>query len=416
MASRVARVGILVLLGILLSLAPVLIGCGGSDEEAEDVVFTIGLLTDFSGGSASAVVPTMTAFEESILYYQEQDPIDGLTIEFQRFDHQFDYSKTVAGYQDLQSRGMDLLYAIGPTERDMLQSYLTDDHMPCIGSSGRADALSFPWIWNVVPTYSWQVECALQFIADTWDYSGGLPKVAHQGWTLAMTDQYQAAIDSVLANPAWSGKFDWVGIEKATLTQVTWGVSYDKFKGCDFIICSNVANSVATFVGQMRALGYTGSFITGTDQFTGYWQLVQSNAPAASLYGCYYTWWGPVVLSDSDADWFQDMTTVTKDKHSDWATRLAVTGPITGWFTGAFVFDAIARAAKDAGPANLDGDALKASLDATDIDFDETGNNFHFPQGCNTGLWTMRVANWNVDASKWQPANDKWYEALSAPE
>ena len=406
----------LVFLGLLLALTPLIMGCGGSEEEVEDVIFTVGVLTDFSGGSASAVVPTMAAFEESILYYQEKEPIKGLRVKFQRYDHQFDYSKTVAGYQELTARGMNLLYAIGPTERDMLQSYLTEDHMPCIGSSGRMDALSFPWIWNVVPTYSWQVECALQFIADTWDYSGGPPKIAHQGWVLAMTDQYQAAIDSVLNDPAWAGKFQWVGVDRATTSNVTWNTSYQKFQDCDFIICSNVGNSVATFVGQMRALGYTGSFISGTDQFTGYWNLVQANTPAAGLYGCYYTWWGPIVLSDSDADWFQEMTATTKANHDDWAARLANTGPITGWFTGAFVYDAIGRAAEEAGPSNVDGDALKAALDATDIAFDETGNTLHFPEGCNTGLWTMRVAKWNVDESRWQPANDTWYEALSAPE
>jgi len=379
------------------------------------VTFTIGVLTDFSGGSAAAVVPTMEIFKDSIMYHQEQTPIKGLTIQFRDYDHQFDYGRTVTGYQDLKSRGMNLLYAIGPTERDMLQSYLTEDHMPCIGSSGRMDGLNFPWIWNIVPTYTWQVECALQYIADTWDYAKGPPKIGHQGWALAMTDQFQAAIDGVLNNPAWSGKFTWVGMERATVTQVTWGTSYDKFKDCDFVICSNVANSLATFVSQMRAFGYKGSFITGTDQFGGYWAMIQSNLAPADLYDCYYTYWGPVVGSDADVDWHQDMVNYVKNHYSDWESRLASTSPIGGWVTGTFVFDAISRAAKAAGPANLDGDALKAAFDATEIEFGEMGNTFQFPGGTNTGLWTMRIHKWDVAAGKWELAKDKWYEAISAP-
>jgi hypothetical protein len=310
---------------------------------------------------------------------------------------------------------MDLLYAMGPAERDILQSYLVEDHMPCVGGTGRTDTLTSPWTWNSVPTLTWQAEAAMEWISDNWDYSQGAPKIGHQGWSLSTTDYFQQGIDNVLADPAYAGKFTWVGLDKATLGNAAWSASYSKFKDCDYVFVSMVGNSLATFVSQMRASGYKGSFISGCDQFTGYWAQVQASTPAADLYGCYYTWWGPIAGSDSDADWYQDMTATTKSNHTDWAARLSTAGPMSGWLNGYVLYDVISRAAQDVGPENIDGDSIKAAFGATGIDFAETGNTYQFSAANNTGLWALRIAEWSVEASKWEIATDEWYTPVSLP-
>ena len=118
------------------------------------------------------------------------------------------------------------------------------------------------------------------------------------------------------------------------MTNAEWSTSYAKFKDCDYVFVSTVGNSLASFVNQMRAKGYKGWFVSGCNQFPGYWTQVQAQTSAANLYKCMYCWWGPILGSDSTVDWYQTMTTQTKANHSDWATRLSITSPISGWSAG----------------------------------------------------------------------------------
>lgn len=410
--NRSVRLITFVLLGLIIAAVPVLVGCG-DNEPAENVVITIGSLADFSGAAAYAVIPTVDSAEEAISFYMDKDPIKGVTLDFVHYDHQLNYSKTVEGYQDLKSRGMDILYAMGPTERDMLTTYLEDDHMPCIGSSGRVDTLGFPWIWNVAPTMMWGGEQMMQWIADTWDYSKGTPKVGHQGWVLNTSAQVQSGIDYVLSHPDFAGKFNFVGSDIATMTNAAWSTSYEKFKDCDYVVVSMIGNGAATFVNQMRSLGYKGALVSTTDSFTGYWGLVQSKTPADQLTECYYIWWGPLAGSDSDADWYQDMVETCTANHADAATRLATTGSLSGWLTGRLIYEGIKGAAKEVGPENIDGDALQAGLNAVEIEYEEIGSTFKFSESNHTGLTDVQVAKWNVTASRWEILTGKWYQPLS---
>jgi len=410
------RLATLVILGLVLALTPALIGCGGDEEETTAAELTVGILADFSGAAAFAVVPTVEAFKEGLNYYLAQDPIEGVTVKYVQFDHRLDYSKTVEGYQSLMAQGMDLFYAMGRTEPDQLSSYLVDDQMPTISTTGRTDKLDFPWLWNVVPAMTWTTEEMMQWIAEDWQGYPTKPKVCHQGWTLATTDEFQAGIDNVMNDAEWKDKFEWVGVDRATLQNVTWSASYDKFKDCDYIICSAVANSLATFVSQMRALGYDGKFISGTDQFSGYWALVQKNTPAADLYGCYYMWWGPYLGQETDCDWITDLYTYIDQNHaSDAAARKANTGPISGWSSGLLVYEAIAKAAKDVGAdkTKIDGVALQAAFNSLEVDLCETGNVVSFSPDCNTALKACRVIEWDVATAKWKLASEKWYEPLT---
>jgi hypothetical protein len=220
-----------------------------------------------------------------------------------------------------------------------------------------------------------------------------------------------------LNDAAYAGKFNWVGLDKATMTNVTWSTSYEKFKDCDFIYVSTVGNSLATFVSQMRSLGYKGAFMSSGDSFAGYWQLVQARTAADQLYDCYYPWWGPIAGSDSDADWYQEMLETTQANHpDDWQKRVASTGPLTGWLSGRVLYQSLKNAAKKVGADKLDGDAIKAGFDAVSIKFEDTGNTFTFSDEIHTGLRTSRILGWDVATSSWKQTNDKWYTPLSIEE
>ena len=415
MSWKRIRMVALAVLGLVLALTPVLVGCGGG-EETTGAEITIGILADFSGAAAYAVVPTVEAFKESINYQMEQKPIEGVSVKYVQYDHQLNYAKSVDGYKSLKAQGMDLFYAMGRTEPDQLSTFLTDDHMPTISTTGRTDKLTFPWLWHSVPALSWQTEEIMKWIAEDWDKYPTKPKVGHQGTILATTDEFQAGIDNVLKDSAYADKFEFVGEDKAQVMNVTWSTQYDKWKGCDYIICSGVANGLGTFVGQMRALGYKGKFVSGTDQFSGYWAMVQNNTPAADCYGCYYAWWGPITGSDVECGWFEDLVSVTEENHpSDAAARLAGTGPISGWVSGLLAYTAIANAAEEVGAdrTKIDGDALQAGMNAVNLELCETEGGLRFSEGCNTGLQSCRILAWDVNTSKWGATSDTYYEPLA---
>ncbi len=245
---------------------------------------------------------------------------------------------------------------------------------------------------------------------ETWDYAGKgrAPKIGHQGYPLNSSDQEQLAIDKVLADPNYAGKFQWVGFDRAVMSNTAWSTSYQKFKDCDYVFISTTGNMIATFVSQMRDLGYKGAFVTNGDGFSGYFNLVRAAAKADQLYDCYYPWWGPFNGGpDSDVDWYQAMVAETKANHSDWETRLATTGPITGWVTGKVAYEGIKAAVEEVGADKVDGDALKAAFSAIKIDFASTGNTFQYTDDIYTGFRTARMLHWSIEKGTFELASDK---------
>ena len=326
------------------------------------------------------------------------------------------YAKAVDGYNYLKAQGMDFFYCMGGTEQDMLASFIADDHMPTVGSFGSIKKLAVPYIYELTPNQTYGSEATMKWIAETWDKYPTPPKIGHQGWTLATTDEIQLGIDNVRNDAAFKDKFTWVGEDKATMTNAAWAASYDKFQNCDYVFVSTVGNSLATFVSWMRANGYKGAFVSGNNQFPGYFTQVQNKTAAADLYGCYYAWWGPIQGSDDPAAWYQAAVAQTKANHSDSATRLTGTSPISGFATGYLAYDVISRAVKAVGADKVDGDAMNEAFLSTSKDLEGTGNTYTITETNHTGLWTNQMVRWNVDTSKWEPTNGKWYDPLVVPE
>lgn len=412
------RLAILALLALVLAAAPVLVGCG---EEATPGTVVVGVLTDFSGPAAFAVVPTVETCREAFDYLQEKDPIPGLTVNWVEYDTRLDYSKSVEGYQDLKGRGMQVIYAMCYQDRANLQTYFAQDKIPCLAGAGAdEDLLEHQWVFATSITQTMQGEVMMRWIADTWDYAGKgrPPVVGHQGWSLATTNKIQTGLDKILNSPQYSGKFTWAGMDKATLTNVDWTTSYQKFKDCDFVVVTPIGNSLATFPAQMRSLGYKGALISTMDGFSGYWSLVQNKATADQLYDCYYPWWGPMTGSEQNtADWYQTMVEVTQANHpGDWQARVSTTAPMTGWLTAESLHEGLRNAVKEVGADKLDGDALQAGFAAINLDLEQTGGTLAYTGGINVGLREAQMLEWDVATSQWKTTNNKWYLPLELEE
>ncbi len=99
---------------LLLILMPLLIACSGDEQEkpapsaeptiepAEDIILTIGVITDETGPAASAYIDMDMALADMVKHYNEEDIIPGIELKVITYDGQYDSSKDIPGYEWLK--------------------------------------------------------------------------------------------------------------------------------------------------------------------------------------------------------------------------------------------------------------------------------------------------------------------------
>jgi len=420
MRRRRAGLAILVLLVALLTALPGLAGCGGGGG-GEEIVIKLGVLADFTGTAGSAMQPTIQAFEDYLqkVVPNSDNPLpDKVKVEFTHFDTQLNYSKTVPGYLELKSRGVDLMIIMNAQDRELLQDRPDDDGMPTIGTMGLQSMLAKDWMLTTWSPIQSQGEVEMLWIMDDWDYEGQgrSPKVGHLGYNLVSSDYYQEGIDAVRNDPANAGKFTWAGFEEGTLGNVSWGSQVGRLKSCDYIIVSVAGPMLSSFVSQARAGGYTGAFLTGMEGFPGFWPLVTDQIGSMDqLYDCFYVawwrWW------NEDVPLIQDCKDYIADTYTgDEATELLGTSStISGWELGIAVEQAIRNAIEKVGAENVDKAALKDGMNAIDLQIEGYLDKWQRTANTNCLQWSQRVFEYSLTEGVWEPLETVYHPTLTRP-
>ena len=419
MKRKQAGLAIIVLLTALLVALPALAGCGGGKEEEGEKTILVGILADFTGTAGTAMQPTIEAMEEYLtkVVPNSDNPFEGVRVKFTRFDTQLDYAKVTGGYEELKSRGVDMMIIMNAQDKELLGDRPEEDGMPVIGTMGLQSMLddqSSITTWSPIQT---QGETEMLFIMDDWDYAGTgrSPKVGHVGYTLTSSTYYQEGIDKVKAQ--YSDKFNWVGFERGALGNVVWNSEVGRLKNCDYIIVSTAGAMVSSFVGQARAGGYTGKFITGMEGFPGFWPLVVDEMAGSldKLYGCYYVAWWP--WWDEDVPIIQECKDYINTYHSGNADELLHSSAVISGFELAKAIELAIRSAIDAvGAENVDKAALKDGLFSIDVQFDGYINKWQSSKGCNNGLqWNQRAYEYSVIEDKFVPLATVYEPVLTRP-
>ena len=82
-------------------------------------------------------------------------------------------------------------------------------------------------------------------------------------------------------------KFEWLGVEAVPIGATGFAAEISRIRNADFIFTTPVGAMLATFIREARDRGYKGAFVSGANQFPGYWPLVRGAVAAGDLYECY---------------------------------------------------------------------------------------------------------------------------------
>ena len=409
MGRRVAKVVALILAGVLLLSLAGLVGCGEDEEGEKKTEIVIGVLTDFTGPACFAVKPTIDAFMDAFKLAEEKGEFGDVKIKFITYDQRTDYSRTKPGYIWLKGQGAIMMSIISPTDRSILAEDFGPDEMPIIGSSLDEGSPDHPWTFNGYGSNGHETEAILQYIMDTWDYGTDAnpkdpPKIGHQGWVLSSTIFHQDGIDRMLE--WYPDKFDFVALVRAPMGTATWAAEINKLIDCDYIFFSTVGTMTSTFIKEARQRGYKGAFISGTNAFPGYWDLVTAVLPADELYDCYCGLWTP--WWDADIPFIDGARESVETYHAGDAARLRSSGPLSGWQMGVFGVDALKRAIEAVGAENIDGPAIRDAFLATNLTVQGFEEAWQFREGYHGLIRQMKMFKWNQTGEDWEDTGDPW--------
>ncbi|NQT73892.1 MAG: ABC transporter substrate-binding protein [Chloroflexi bacterium] len=193
-------VALAVLLMMLLSLA----ACGDDAATPEDkqtpvettqpteeeVVITIGNLTDLTGPAAATGKTITMALEDIIEYYNEQNLIPGVELKIVTYDAQLDPARDIPAYEWLLERGADVIFTIQPATPITLKPIVDADQVMLFAATGDLEFISPPGYVFVVATSVPQYEAytLMKWIStNDWDYAiNGPARIGGAGWDLGL--------------------------------------------------------------------------------------------------------------------------------------------------------------------------------------------------------------------------------------
>ncbi len=237
----------------------------GNDTEitspggVEEVVITIGNLSDLTGTSAVAMEVINSALRDLVDYFNEADIIPGVELKVITYDGQYDPSRDIPGYEWLREKGADLIFTAIPGTPLTLKNRANRDKIVLFGVSGNPDDLSPPgYVFNLGTVPHHEALTMLKWIAENhWDYSSNGPaRIGGAGWegpyTVWWLDSMQ---DYARAHP---DQFEWVEGRLTRYGSFMWQSEVDALKDCDYVYVPTV---MINFVKEYREAGHDGTFI-----------------------------------------------------------------------------------------------------------------------------------------------------------
>jgi len=207
----------------------------GTAPPPEDVVITIGNLTDLTGVSASAMDKIDKALGDMVKHYNEENLIPGVKLDIETYDSQFDPSQSIPGYEYLKDRGADLIWAPCPPTALILKPIVNRDEIPMFVASSNIDTIMPPqYTFSLGLMSQYEAYTLLKWIAENdWDYkTNGPAKIGGAAWAEDMSDvQFKAMKEYADAHPE---QFEWKG-GHLTDFGFDWTIQVEALKDCDYI-------------------------------------------------------------------------------------------------------------------------------------------------------------------------------------
>jgi len=316
--KKSSKIGILILV-MLLAVLPLLAACGDDDEketpsptatkptatatgkptptetEQQKVKINIGLLTDLTGPSATALVPVDQALKDVIRYFNEKNLIPGAEFEAISYDTGYDPAKVRPGYEWLKERKAAFFFSGVPLAGTLTKPWVDQDKIIFFS------LVSSPELY-APPGYTFSVNIdteAFVYTLMNWlpqndpNFPKGRPaKIGLVGMEEPYVKNMLEGVEKWCATHP--SEWRMVGGFTVPWTQVNFPTEVEALKGCDYVLPPSTGFFLANFVKQMRAAGYAGNFL-GTDaQMAFLGQMVDWagwDSFNGMFFGLPYTWW-----------------------------------------------------------------------------------------------------------------------------
>ncbi len=242
----------------------------GTEAEVEDVIITIGNLTDKTGVAAGPMSIIDTALKDVVEYYNEENLIPGVKLEIIEYDGQYDPSRSISGYESLVKRGADFIWTPSPLTVPSLKERVDNDKYVLFAATANMDTteLEGGYVFSLGVSPKYEAYTLLEWIAENHeDFPQDRPAVmGGAAWQDAYSNiWFDAAKEYVAANP---DKYTWGG-DFLTGFKFNWSSEIEALKDCDYVYFPvppqlfvddfrNVAGSDATLIGTEVHCGFMG--------------------------------------------------------------------------------------------------------------------------------------------------------------
>jgi len=362
------RLGCTILLALVMITLPLLAACGGDDEDkrtpvpddvltpsGDDVIFTIGNLTDLTGVASSAFEVINMGINDMVDHYNENNLIPGIEMEVITYDGQYDPSRDIPGWEWLTEHGADVIFAGAPHSFVTLQRRADIDEVILFGNSATLDLLTglgYIFSLGTVPRYeAWTL---MGWIAENhWDYEANGPaKIGGAAWESPYeTGFFDAVEEYAEIHP---DQFEFVGGYYAPFGTFSWGPEIQALKDADYIFpCTGCLSG---FAKEYRNVGGQATLI-GNGAHVAFMQLIDDARAWDDIDGMLYIlatkWW------TDEGELVEKIRELLYEKHPDSAEAIIREG--TGYLASYIPYimlEIIRDAAEAVGPENIDSQAI----------------------------------------------------------
>ncbi len=257
----------------------------------EDVVFTIGNLTDQTGVASSAVNIIDIALKDLIDYYNSENLIPGVELQIKSYDTQYDSALAKTGYEQVVGKGADIIWTPVTSVIVVLKPVADKDEIPVFAASSNLDTLlppGYAFSLGTIPQYD--AYTFLKWIAENdWDYEKkGPAKIGGAGWK----DDYSPAFFDGMKEYAelHPEQFEWKG---GFLTDFgfVWDSQIEALKDCDYVY---PPVPMQVFIKSYRDAGHDAKFI-GVDPHAGFLDMIDKGEYWDEIAGMLFIrgsrWW-----------------------------------------------------------------------------------------------------------------------------
>ncbi len=222
-----------------------------TEEPPDDVVITIGNMTDMTGHAAGVFELINTGLTDLVQYFNDENIIPGVKLEILTYDTGYDPAKDKPGYEWLKERGADLIFTQAPHTPITLKPRADKDQMVIFCTTTSPELLEPPgYVFTLNTEMDNYSATLLKWIAENeWDYqSKGPAEVAAVSYVGPAYENLHAGAEAYCKEHP--EQFTWKGSYMQEFGSFDWSNQIDQVKEVDYLLGGTIG--VINYAPQLR--------------------------------------------------------------------------------------------------------------------------------------------------------------------